>query len=385
MFKKLSLNVLLLIGSVIVSICVAEAGLWLLHIPPFPDRINDNLMPDPEAGFVFRPNSVSKHSSWEFDTAIRINNIGARVDYDVSPQTRIFAFLLGDSFAQSCGVNSKDMLSSRIESTLRSGPVLNLGVGSYSTYQELVIYKRQIEYFSAKPKFAILVFYAGNDYSDNVRYLRHFEKNGQQLQTASNGYLVEPGVTIKRTAKDLIRISGGREMERKPISAFYPPKGKESRFWGWSKLYNIWAWLGYSPPKDCRLPIGIPGLFDRKYNLADSVAWEDTEKALADFVRTSRANHIIPVIVVMPSKYQLMPELLSAAGCDLSNLDAESSLRIVDKYSRSNGVRYVDLLDVFRNVPPSSRSGIFYKTDSHLTAYGYSVAASAIARLIGDR
>jgi len=366
-------NTLLVMCSVIIGLLLVEAALWILHLPPYPERVYNVLEVDEENGFRFRPNSVSRRSSWEYDTPVEINSIGMRDYGSVGKDSQPFAFLLGDSFAEGHGVNVDQTIAKRLEA--KTGKlVANLGIASAGTIDEVNIFRRYMSIFSHKPKYAILLFYVGNDYYDNPRHGK---------QTVSNGYLVDRGTTIVQDGNWLVWTDDhGKEMRRSKNPQFHPPKGYENKFLDWSKIYNLFAWANTPRNKNCQINNAIPGLLDSSYDFGSSNEWKLTKQALDDFVKLAKDNSVIPVIAIMPAKFQLNPLLLSNAGCNIDKLDAYKSINILENYAKENSLININLAPVFTSLPSEEFDKLYYKIDVHLTPWGNEFTANEIAKIL---
>lgn len=380
--KRHLLNIGLTVISIALAVFAVEGALWLFHIPPYPESVYNVLEPDKENGYRFRPNAKSQRSSWEYDAPVSINSIGIR-DYDyVVGSSEPYAFLLGDSFAEGHGVNIEQTIAKRLQE--RTGKLIaNLGIASSGTTQAVNIFRRYLHVFTHKPKYAILLFYVGNDYYDNRRFYDHFSHTGRFLQIVSNGYLVDNGTRIVQDGNWLILYnSNNQEIRRTTNPAFHPPKGYENRYLEWSKIYNIYAWANIPRNRDCQINNAIPGLLDGTYDFESSVEWKVTKQLLENFIKLAKANSVVPVIVIMPSKFQLNPDLLRRAGCDIKNLDAYKSIEILEDYAKKNGLINLNLAKVFSTLPAKDFDKLYYLIDVHLTPFGNEVAANAISKII---
>ena len=96
-------NLILLFSSLVFGFIIIEGALWLLNTPPHPETIFEGNAVDKKNGFVLRPNTVSRHSSWEFDTEVSVNEMGFRGEASVKPNTALFAMMLGGSFLNCVG------------------------------------------------------------------------------------------------------------------------------------------------------------------------------------------------------------------------------------------------------------------------------------------
>jgi hypothetical protein len=375
-------NSALVIVSIVLVLLLVEAALWVFHLPPYPDGVHNVLQNDEKNGYKFRPNAVSSRSSSEFDTPVIINSIGLRDYASVDENSKPYAFLLGDSFAEGHGVNVEQTIAKRLQD--KTGKlVANLGIGSSGTIQQVNIFRRYLDIISQKPMYAILVFYVGNDYYDNRRFSDHFTSTGRPLQTVSNGYLVDDGTSIVQDGNWLVLYTeDGKEVRRSKNPQFHPPKGYENKYLDWSKIYNIFAWSNTPRNKNCQLSIAIAGLFDSSYDFSLSSEWKITKQALTDFIRIAKENDIIPVLAIMPSKFQLNPTLLSNVGCNIERLDAYQSIDVLKKYANDNGLININLAPIFTALPPKEFDKLYYFKDSHLTPWGNEFTASAILEIL---
>ncbi len=369
----------LVIVSTVLALLLVEAVLWVFHLPPYPEQVYNVLQYDKQNGYKFRPNAVSSRSSWEFDTSVIINSIGIRDYPSININSKPYAFLLGDSFVEGQGVNVEKTIAKRLEE--KTGKlVANLGIASSGTIQQVNIFRRYLDIIPHKPKYAILVFYVGNDYYDNRRFSDHFTATGRPLNTVSNGFLVDDGTSIVQNDNWLVLYNEeGKEVHRSKNPQFHPPKGYDNKYLDWSKIYNILAWANTPKTKNCQLNIAIPGLMDSSYDLSLSNEWNITKSALIDFNKTAKENSIIPVLVIMPSKFQLMPNLLSNAGCNIEKLNTYQSIDLLEKFSKQNNFININLATIFTKLHPEEIGLLYYFKDVHLTPRGNEFVANVIS------
>ena len=373
-------TILMVIVSIFIGILIIELMLWVFNIPPHGERPFSGNKNDNKAGFSLRDNSITRLSSWEYDTVVKVNNAGFLNGKNVTNKTRPDLFILGDSFVQGHGVSMEENLPSQLQLELIDDIVINLGVNAYSTIQEVIRFKQYLEYFLHKPNDVFLVFYVGNDYYDNRRYTDSIKGSGKQLQTSSNGFVVPNGVEANILDGYLIFSQKGKEIYKGAYGGFNTPKNYKNALFDWSKLYNSWAWLRTPRRSKCQIPIAIPGLFDTEYDFKSSKEWIATKSALNDFILTAKNNNIIPHIVIMPSKYHLDPKLLIEAGCSLKEVDIKSSIDILEEFAKNNKLDSINLLEYFQKLDHSDKGELYFKVDSHLTPYGNHLAAEIIAR-----
>jgi hypothetical protein len=164
--------------SVGIFVIVLEVGLRLIGFgsPPF-------LQPEPVLGLVLTPRtklwqSVEGHA-W---STINSNGWRDRERPKQKPPGTYRVAVLGDSCVQASQVAFEDSLCPQLEERLRLNgaptgrqlEVLCFGVVGYGTAQELLAFRQRVADFD--PDFVLLLFYPGNDVSDNWKPLNHAQR-----------------------------------------------------------------------------------------------------------------------------------------------------------------------------------------------------------------
>jgi hypothetical protein len=167
-------DILLATGACIMGFIVMEIVLRLLGISyPYFSRVH------PIYGFAPRPGAEGWQTN-EGKAFVKINTLGFRESLLPSPKKpdefRIVA--LGDSYTEGLQVDASKRWTSVLQNSLSSCSVLrnkkihviNLGVSGYGTAQEALVLQHAGLLYD--PDMVILLFYAGNDVSDNNPVLR---------------------------------------------------------------------------------------------------------------------------------------------------------------------------------------------------------------------
>ena len=94
---------------------------------------------DPELFYTFKPNSVSRFKSLEYNNEIRANSLGLRDSEENLIKPRVV--FLGDSFTMGWGVE-EDQCYVRLFGDLVQKKTLNTGISSYGTAREAMLLKR---------------------------------------------------------------------------------------------------------------------------------------------------------------------------------------------------------------------------------------------------
>lgn len=382
-------NISLILFSTVLTLIFGELVLRAFDLPPYPEHFAAGIYQnDVENGFVFAPNSKDSDSSYEYKTVIEINDIGLRDYNTISYKTVPYAFAIGDSFVEGFGMDLEESIPKVLEKKIGK-PVVNLGIGSYGTRQEMVLYARYLSRFVEKPKFALLFFYVGNDYHDNA-----------QLATGPI-HRVERGYRIHRAegAVDKVTVSGniirflnkqGEVLREVRDFEFHPQTRVGMPLLEQTKIYNIIA--NSLPPKpnnmqNCTLPVAIPGLFDKKYNWDKSLEWVETKKSMRKFISISRDAGVIPFVVIIPSKYQTMPNLLyKLKQCDTDNLDIHTSINIMRDYLAKEEVDFVDILEEMdKTISVDARQKLWNVVDTHFNPEGARFVAKSVDKYINEK
>ena len=176
--KRWKARLLALSLSILFALLLAEVGLRIIGFSrPYFYAYDENL------GWTLRPET----NGWfrkEGAAYIHINNAGMRDDRDyviAKPNGTFRIAVLGDSFAEALQVPTaqtfwsimQDRLSSCSALAGRRVEVLNFGVSSYGTAQELIMLRKRVWQYS--PDLIILAFTPANDVRNNSRVLEHDE------------------------------------------------------------------------------------------------------------------------------------------------------------------------------------------------------------------
>ncbi|MBN1165249.1 MAG: hypothetical protein JXB45_11765 [Candidatus Krumholzibacteriota bacterium] len=168
---KIRINLLILATSIIVGLVLAETA-FRLFIEQERKRL---AVYDKDLGWRGKPHGkgVYIRKSDNIRVEYKYNRYGYR-DEDFSPAPSVYTriVLVGDSFVEGLEVAYRKTFHRRLEDHLyREYPdqfeVISLASQGYSTAQELAALKKL--WTVVKPDIAILCFYTGNDFSENLR------------------------------------------------------------------------------------------------------------------------------------------------------------------------------------------------------------------------
>lgn len=381
-------NLVLVLVSVALTLLLAELALRIFDLPPYPDHLPVGIYQiDAQTGFRYAANTIDYQSAYEYKVELEINSMGLRDRKDVTEKTVPYAFAIGDSFTEGGhGLILEKTIPKILESRLGQY-VANLGMGGIGTREEMYLYERYLNRFVNKPKFSVLFFYVGNDYYDNA-----------QSEHGAVGTVVDGHRVPKSYGAEKVYVNGntvrllnkqGEILKEEEDREFHPRLTIGMPFLEQTKIYNIVVnSLPSSGKRPCSIPIAIPGLFDKNYDWEKSVEWIETGKLISIFVSLSKDAGATPMVVIIPSKYQVMPELLrQMPECgNPGNIDINTSINILRNLLEREGIKYMDIADEIReNIPESDRQKLFFVSDSHLTPAGAEFVADKVFHAINDK
>ena len=137
--------------------------------------------------------------------------------------------------------------------------------------------------------------------------------------------------------------------------------------------------------RPCTIPIAIPGLFNKHYDWDKSVEWRETKKWISKFERLSKESGVTPMVVIIPAKHQVIPELLSQLPeCGVpENIDTDTSVNMLRGFLEKEGIQYLDMTDEIRkNIPETDRQKLYFVSDSHLSPRGADFVAGKVFNVI---
>lgn len=170
---KMSRNALLLIVSLLFCLLIVEGTVRVQYGERFAQRPTFRV---PDSTFGWKPNANLDAAFFGEDFVMQIRTdesgyrLGARGPVD-SVSNLIVA--VGDSYTFGWGVNSDETFPSFLDERLAantSNRLVNLGVGGYGTSQSARALERFLSTVETSRVETIVVFHAGNDATDNVRF-----------------------------------------------------------------------------------------------------------------------------------------------------------------------------------------------------------------------
>ena len=352
-------NLSLALTSFAVALLIGEVGVRAFHLVP----VNDyRKIVDPTAPWRLRPGSSMMEDQPEFKVEIRINAAGYRDrEFESNHTSRVRIALIGDSFTFGTGVAAGERTSERMESELRAAgadcEVYNFGKPGIDTWGAVDVLTRGVAPYH--PEFVLLMFYVGNDISDNARRAAG-DGGPAAMGAAAQGSLRTRVVRWIRARSQLyqfvvIRIAG--------IPAL-------------SAMFNRM--------KSANLVGEVADQLEilRRPGADDPRLWQPTREALAAFVRAADSLAIRPVVVLIPARLQYDDDVWSQLA-RLGRLDERQVSRsmpneLLHEYVKGRlGAQVIDPLAAFQLTGSDARK-TYFPINGHFTRLGHELLARQV-------
>lgn len=339
-------------GGLLVGVALAEVAARFIRPPVHAEWLFDSrcagraglLSYDPELAVVPTPGFDDVVAGPGFRARVRINALGLRGEApDLEGPSRRW-IVLGDSFTLARQVSHAETFTARL-SAETGLQFYNAGVDAYSTWQAVGRWRRLHPVL--KPEGVLLVFFLGNDFTDNARFRR----------------LIRP---IHRE----------------------PPVERGSglcRLLRHSHLHGHWVvW------REQQRSHGLDrGQFRREMSLYTVDGASDlsrlmvhTHSALAALRKETARQGQRLLVALAPSSLMIDPDrgapILKLAGLSGVRLDLDAPLRAAQKALSTLGVSTCDLTPALR---AAHKQGVrsYLDFDGHWTPAGHRVVAKTLA------
>jgi lysophospholipase L1-like esterase len=382
------LRVLFVVLAVALPLAALEVALRV-YGPFLPGRYSPHMYsaPHPLYGFARVPGMVGWVKSEEFLSRVAINAHGLRereIDYP-KPAGTSRVLVLGDSFVEGVQVKPEETFTRALEATLRGRTggqieVINAGSGGWGTAQEFEFLRHEgLQY---QPNVVALVFYTGNDVTDNSFRIKGNVRN-----------LRKPYYALRDGKLELQAWTPRRPPSQAEIDAL----NRELYLWN---VFETGVLARFQPPRDTANIDDLEEeilntlveheirVFSSSQNRAWQDSWDVTEAlfvAARDAVEASGARFLL---VNAPTVWQIYPaqwESFRAANklrSDGWDLDV-ARRRLADLAARQ-GIEYLDLAPSLM-AASASEPPLYFNRDMHWTAAGHRAVARALAERIEER
>jgi lysophospholipase L1-like esterase len=394
-------SILLLLGSLLFSVALAECGLRLYHYGSLRGLSGEHSlrMPHPTRGWSLEPNGSSFQRTRDYGVLVETNALGLRDrPHAVEKAPGTFRIVvLGDSFIEAYQVPLEQSLPYRLEERLagRGVEVLNLGVGGYGTAQQLLALAEDgVRY---RPDLVVLGFFLGNDLQNNSYAIEAALFGAEAPTTFSRPY-----ARARSLDAELEWTPPDREQMAPYVERWNERKGWRDalrRTLQPAMLANLFEkatgrlWSRFASDDDRYDPeliLGWPFLRE----VADPKAarlWEDawlvTRRLLLELDRVARAAGAGLVVLLVPANFQVDARALAsiAAGYPGLDLDPLRINRALAAFCAQAGIPLLDPTPALAREQAGGRPTYYAVEDQHWNAAGQALVAELLARFLDER
>jgi len=391
---------LLLLGSLLFSVGLAECGLRLYHYGSLRGLSGEHSLRMPHAtrGWSLEPSGSSFQRTRDYGVLVRTNSLGMRDrEHAALPAPGTFRILvLGDSFMEAYQVPLEESLAYRLEARLapRGIEVLNLGVGGYGTGQQLLALEE--EGLRYRPDLVVLAFYLGNDVHNNSFAIEAALVGEDAQTTFSRPYARAHTLDaeLEWTPPDRARMApyverwqrrkGSLDALRRALQPAMVANLLEQA------TGRLLRQVASGDPYDPAVVFGWPFLRE----VADpNIArlWEDawlvTRRLLLEMDRVAREAGARLALLLVPADFQVDPRLLAsveAAYPDLA-LDPLRINRELEAFAAQAGIPLLDPTPAFAREHSAGRPMYYAIEDHHWNAAGHALATELLAEFLDER
>jgi hypothetical protein len=318
---------LLLLGSLLFSVAIAECGLRVYHYDSLRGLSGEHSLraPDPTRGWVLVPNGSSFQRTRDYGVLVETNALGMRDrPHAVEKAPGTFRIVvLGDSYMEAYQVPLEASLPYMLQERLaaRRVEVLNLGVGGYGTAQQLLTLRDEGLRF--RPDLVVLAFYLGNDLQNNSYAIEAGLQGPEAQTTFSRPYAraASLGAELEWTPPDAARMApyverwnrrnSATEKLRRALQPAMVAHVVEQA------TSTLWLLLNRGRRYDPDLLFGWP--FEREVASPEAArlwqeAWLATRRLLLEADRLAREAGARFVLLLVPVEFQVDPHALADAA-----------------------------------------------------------------------
>jgi len=371
-------NVALLVGTVVLCLTGLELTIRMFF-PQTRVQPTGLYVPHETRIFDLAPNAPGSYEADEFSVRFTTNSLGLR-DYEIEPKPpgSYRVLCVGDSFTMGYGVTLADSFPKRTETLLRtehpeaSISVVNFGVGSYGTIQELS--KTVDEGFALEPDLVILQVFPVNDIRDNLRFVGKYMRSVEVEWQQHIDMLEAEFTPVKRACGFLRRHSHAfvfmHNRWLKVKQRFVRPASAGQR--PYEKLPNRPWWFETS------LTEYYPELEE---------GWQITRTALRRFRDQCSTRGIALYVLPIPARFELTDEMARLrikmaevaggySGVDPDLYDFSTNSRRTKEILDELAIPYSDLRA--RLLETDCPERYYWQNDGHLTPAGHEFVANVL-------
>lgn len=370
--RALAGPLMLVLGSMAVSLTAAEAAMRLLYPRPPAVMVGPTLdgaalhRRDEELGWVPRANASGTHDEpGRFRSTYGTSTRGLRGREHALAKpagiTRIVT--IGDSFTWGYGVNNGEPYPDRLETLLPRTEVINLGVTGYGLRQETRYLAREgVQY---APDVVVVGFCLNDIYRPDTSAVTF--GGGPPADDSRPADGPSAFIAFKRALDNhshlyrfvIDRINGNRRLARLLVRL-----GIKGSLTGFDELdTNLMpALLRYPPPM--------------------AASWAATQEELLRLRQFARTRGLRLVVALVPSVQMVDRATLDAAltysEYGPGDFDLDKPYRLLEAFGRDHDIEVVNPVARFRAAAAAGQR-LFHPNEMHFNAAGHALFAQAIA------
>ncbi len=409
-FKTLVLNLSLLLSSLLLSLLLCEALIRAFYGAPAEQLGHHQLFMeyDPLLGWRKIPHVTGSHVTSEYAISERMNSKGIRgPEYPYQKSRGEYRIvILGDSFAEGYTVEFSELFSEVLKDDLNHDKsahhyeVINMGVGGYSTDQELLLFQTEGKKYT--PDLMILMFY-DNDiwYNNQANYPRGHKP---LFHMSDDGSLRLTNVPVPRPEPHKKPHQSANDFWKNPTKAMVDWISRKSSLYQFVAnrientpyLHHLLMKIGLmkAPARvnDENKTIPIPDefrVYERHENSDVSQAWRLTEALLAKLKEETTRIGSQLLIFYIPMRANVYLEewqrMKTRYGISDDDWTIEQIRNRLIEICRRQSLDCIDPVAAFREEASKLQvvgKRLYFTHDGHWTAAGHKFAAEMLGHYI---
>ena len=390
--RRVSVNLLLMMGALLL-VFVALEGILRLLAKAAPLHLNQHKVcceHDPQLGWRHVANRTVTFQAPEYSITERFNSRGVRgPEYSLEKDTDEYRIVvLGDSFAEGYTVEFEELFSEVLKQRLneqggRRVEVINLGVGGYSTDQELLLYQTQGIHY--RPDLVILMFHDNDVWYNAQKQYFPWRRGYKPLFRLKGDALHLTNVPVPILAEE---VSFQTQIQATLAHHSYLYRWIRGRVKNSSTLFSLAISLGLADPGKTFIPKEYR-VYQKPYSPEIHEAWLVTAALLAKLKQEARSIgsdllvfHVPGRASVYTQEWEQMKQhyAISAEGWHSEQVNLE----LGEVLARLE-IEFLNPLKRFRQRAkdfPSDGDRLYFKGDGHWNRKGHRLAGEMLAETI---
>lgn len=330
---------------------------------------------DPDISHIYVPNINARIPNEKGGYFIKTNSSGFRSNFNylLKKNSKPRLLIFGDSNTAGDGVSNEERFSEIIGKTLNSDSY-NYGLSASGTDQQLLLYQKFAK--NVENDLVILFITVHNIERVKAKYWQSFDRTTGKFVWVPKPYfaLDDKGhLKLNHVPVPMKRIENNNEKGEEYIAPFTGGNNYLNQFNEFSNLRKI------IKPITSRLNVGIKKKLSKikkfqphpDYNNNNSKGWKLMEALIKEFRNE-----------VEPSKLLIVP--LPTANYLLNQIEPS----FIDRFNAMKSEKHIQVFDItskFMDMDKDEIVKLFFKKDSHYSAYGHHKIAECVSDYIVEK